>query len=379
MHLFYYQQGLFNDDSSPPSASSALTGGGSPTSSGASSPSFALSATLTPPSTPQERRRRQRQDSRHGAEPAGSALGRTKSGSGSSAAGDAVASVPSGSRHRATPPSGSPAEAPAPSFELVLHGEGKDLEDLVQDAAGAANASANIRALRARLAELQWRIETDSGVLRTEEETLESQKPPSQDDLVALQEEYESMRGRFHDQLRDLDRQLEAQQAAVAAAERRVICMEDLVHFHEEQRRLVAWHCKRLCREKVSQETLASQRLSQEEMKREHLELEAELREEERARARLRQEWVELKRVEVELRRKALGGEMGSLGAWGSWLLGITGTTTADADAAGGQAGPARVAAGKCAGAARDEEVAALAAAAAAGAATPAVSMGSRR
>jgi len=107
---------------------------------------------------------------------------------------------------------------------------------------------AKIRALRERCAELQWRVE--SSALRSENEALESQVLQMQEVFLALQEDFREMKDRFGVRLEELHKALEDQQGITTAAEKRVVCSEDLVRFHEEQRRLMAGHWKSLCQTK---------------------------------------------------------------------------------------------------------------------------------
>eukprot|EP00446_Apocalathium_sp_SHHI-4_P093140 CAMPEP_0177453106 /NCGR_PEP_ID=MMETSP0369-20130122/10658_1 /TAXON_ID=447022 ORGANISM="Scrippsiella hangoei-like, Strain SHHI-4" /NCGR_SAMPLE_ID=MMETSP0369 /ASSEMBLY_ACC=CAM_ASM_000364 /LENGTH=716 /DNA_ID=CAMNT_0018925811 /DNA_START=60 /DNA_END=2208 /DNA_ORIENTATION=+ len=102
-----------------------------------------------------------------------------------------------------------------------------------------------IRALRERCAELQWRLET--GALKAESEALETQVVQMQEVFEALQSDFKEMKDRFGQRLDGLHRALEVQQAITSIAEKRVICSEDLVRFHEEQRRFMANRWKSLC------------------------------------------------------------------------------------------------------------------------------------
>jgi hypothetical protein len=74
-----------------------------------------------------------------------------------------------------------------------------------------------------------------------------------QEDFVALQEEFKDMKERFGEQLGALDRQLEAQQSVTSAAQKRVICTEDLIRFLQEQHRLMANHWKQQCQQRDEQ------------------------------------------------------------------------------------------------------------------------------
>eukprot|EP00929_Paragymnodinium_shiwhaense_P114884 TRINITY_DN83431_c0_g1_i1.p1 TRINITY_DN83431_c0_g1~~TRINITY_DN83431_c0_g1_i1.p1 ORF type:complete len:426 (-),score=132.96 TRINITY_DN83431_c0_g1_i1:72-1349(-) len=105
-----------------------------------------------------------------------------------------------------------------------------------------------IRQLEARRAEMQGKLEADA--LRRENERLESQVLHMQEDFVALQGEFQEMKERFSEELAALDKKNERQQADTGVAERRVCCTEDLVRFHEEQRRLLSQHWKAQCADK---------------------------------------------------------------------------------------------------------------------------------
>eukprot|EP00443_Scrippsiella_acuminata_P002752 CAMPEP_0115192990 /NCGR_PEP_ID=MMETSP0270-20121206/13324_1 /TAXON_ID=71861 /ORGANISM="Scrippsiella trochoidea, Strain CCMP3099" /LENGTH=537 /DNA_ID=CAMNT_0002606247 /DNA_START=50 /DNA_END=1663 /DNA_ORIENTATION=- len=113
---------------------------------------------------------------------------------------------------------------------------------------GETEQHAKIRALRERRAEIQWRLET--GALRAENEALESQVLQMQEVFLALQEDFREMKDRFGERLEELHKALDDQRAITTASEKRVVCSEDLVRFHEEQRRLMAGHWKGLCQMK---------------------------------------------------------------------------------------------------------------------------------
>lgn len=210
MHLFYYQQGLFADEVNGSST-------GSPRGGQEAIDSVALG------SSPGGRRR----------QPQGAPT------SPASSAASAAQGTSQQGQQASQPP-------PPPSADELARSRVTG----VSSSAGSVNAAAtnrdgNIRALRARRAELEWRLET--GALRAENEALESQVLHMQKDFVALQEEFRDMKERYGEQLAALDRQLEAQQAVTLSAEKRVVCTEDLVRFHEEQRRLMAGHWKAQC------------------------------------------------------------------------------------------------------------------------------------
>ncbi|CAK0872541.1 unnamed protein product, partial [Prorocentrum cordatum] len=102
-----------------------------------------------------------------------------------------------------------------------------------------------LQALEARRAELQGRLE--AGALRGENEALEGQVLQMQQDLFALQDRIRDRKGRFGERAEALSRALEAEQAVALEAERRLVCTEDLMRFHEEQRRLMSGHWRAQC------------------------------------------------------------------------------------------------------------------------------------
>mmetsp|Transcript_86760 Transcript_86760/g.273773 ORF Transcript_86760/g.273773 Transcript_86760/m.273773 type:complete len:550 (+) Transcript_86760:172-1821(+) len=112
----------------------------------------------------------------------------------------------------------------------------------------SGGSSAKVNALYERRAELKWCLET--GSLRAQNEALESQVLKMQEDFIALQDEFKNMKESCGAKLESLSKALETQQAVTWAAEKRVICTEDLVRFHEEQRRLMAGHWKSQCQMK---------------------------------------------------------------------------------------------------------------------------------
>jgi len=114
--------------------------------------------------------------------------------------------------------------------------------------ATALQGGGTLRDLRARRDELKWRLNV--GVLRLEKEALASQVAQSQQDFVALQDEFKEAKSGLTERVASLEKVLEAQQAVTAAADRRVICNEDLVRFYEEQRRIMASHWKAQCQMK---------------------------------------------------------------------------------------------------------------------------------
>lgn len=117
------------------------------------------------------------------------------------------------------------------------------------DSAGAAaDGTTSVRALLARRSELQWRLET--GILHKENEALTSQVLRMHEEENALEVDYKEMKDRFSEDVEALSRQLEAQQGITSAAERRVVCAEDLIRFHGDQRTQMQSHWKTQCQMK---------------------------------------------------------------------------------------------------------------------------------
>jgi hypothetical protein len=106
-------------------------------------------------------------------------------------------------------------------------------------------SNANIRALQQRRDDLKRRLEQEA--LQVENEDLSRRVLHMQEEFGQEQEAFQEMKASLGEQLGALDRQLEAQQAVTSAAQKRVICTEDLIRFFEEQRRLMAGHWKAQC------------------------------------------------------------------------------------------------------------------------------------
>jgi len=102
--------------------------------------------------------------------------------------------------------------------------------------------------LRERCSEMRWQIEM--GALKAEHEYLEGQVLQLQESFQVLQSEFKTEKLHYGEQLALLGHKLDEQQRTTSTAERRVICTEDLVRFHEEQRRLLAAHWKAQCQQK---------------------------------------------------------------------------------------------------------------------------------
>jgi len=116
------------------------------------------------------------------------------------------------------------------------------------DSSALPNKQKQIRLLQARIAELEAKLQ--AGALRSENEALESKVLKAQEDFIALQTEFKDMKEQCGEKLDSLRLALEEQQSAADHADRRVVCSEDLVRYHQEQRRLMAGHWKSQCQQK---------------------------------------------------------------------------------------------------------------------------------
>ncbi|CAE7314861.1 unnamed protein product [Symbiodinium natans] len=143
-----------------------------------------------------------------------------------------------------TPPL-QPAETP-PGVEELQIPRGESAE------AGAPEESedreSRLRLLRTRRAELEAKLQ--AGALRAENEVLEDRVMRAQEDFLGLQAEFKTMKEQHNERLDALRVALEDQQKAAEQADRRVVCAEDLVRFHQEQRRMMASHWKQQCQMK---------------------------------------------------------------------------------------------------------------------------------
>lgn len=90
----------------------------------------------------------------------------------------------------------------------------------------------------------------NAATVRRENEELEGQVVRMSEEFFALQDELNEMKESCGERLESRNQALEAQQATVSCSERRAACAEDLVRFHEEQRRLMAGHWKSQCQMK---------------------------------------------------------------------------------------------------------------------------------
>lgn len=216
MHLFYYQQGLFTEEEADSGPALLREVAGAPRSPQLESTQPPSSAPQSPPQT----------DSLQAGEQS------------SSTHFDTTLSSP----RAPLLPTLASALAPPPSLDELA----RDANNVGHSqSSSAASRAENIRTLRARRAELQWRLET--GALRSENEVLECQVVRKHEETLALQDEFKEMKDRFGEQQESLKSSLKTQRAVTSTAERRVVCTEDLVRFHEEQRRLMAGHWKSQC------------------------------------------------------------------------------------------------------------------------------------
>lgn len=144
-----------------------------------------------------------------------------------------------------------PAAEPPP-FQIPSRvGSGQAQPKRVRGPVQSQNAVAQqaiLRGLRSQFAALEKRLEP--GVLQREKEELENKVLKMQEELVNLQTEFKSTKDSFTGRLEVSSRALEEQQASLLSAERRVFCTEDLVRFHEDQRRMMAGHFKAQCQSK---------------------------------------------------------------------------------------------------------------------------------
>eukprot|EP00435_Cladocopium_sp_Y103_P030015 s2034_g7.t1 len=97
--------------------------------------------------------------------------------------------------------------------------------------------------------ELQAKLERGA---QRENEVLTSKVVSAQQEFLALQGEFKTIKEEYNQQLEGLRLELEEQQVAADRADRRVKCAEDLVRFHQEQRRMMAGHWKEQCQVKVA-------------------------------------------------------------------------------------------------------------------------------
>lgn len=104
-----------------------------------------------------------------------------------------------------------------------------------------------LRVLRTQRAELQAKLQRGA---QRENEVLTSKVVSAQQEFLALQGEFKTIKEEYNQQLEGLRSELEEQQGAADRADRRVKCAEDLVRFHQEQRRMMASHWKQQCQVK---------------------------------------------------------------------------------------------------------------------------------
>jgi len=90
----------------------------------------------------------------------------------------------------------------------------------------------------------------DAATVRQENKELEGHVVHMSEEFFELQHELNEMKESCGEKLESLNQALEAQQVTASCSERRAACAEDLVRFHEEQRRLMAGHWKSQCQMK---------------------------------------------------------------------------------------------------------------------------------
>lgn len=144
-----------------------------------------------------------------------------------------------------TTPPRQPVESPGVEEIQLPRGESAE--------AGAAaeepeDRESRLRSLRTRRAELESKLQ--AGALRAENEVLEDRVMRAQEDFLGLQAEFKAMKEQHNERLDSLRLALEEQQKDAEQADRRVVCAEDLVRFHQEQRRMMASHWKQQCQMK---------------------------------------------------------------------------------------------------------------------------------
>eukprot|EP00931_Biecheleriopsis_adriatica_P045113 TRINITY_DN25856_c0_g1_i1.p1 TRINITY_DN25856_c0_g1~~TRINITY_DN25856_c0_g1_i1.p1 ORF type:complete len:425 (-),score=119.25 TRINITY_DN25856_c0_g1_i1:30-1304(-) len=140
------------------------------------------------------------------------------------------------------PPLRDPQEPPPRLATPSLASEG-DASD-----AAPTNKQSRLRALLERRDELEAKLQ--EGALQAENEALERKVIKAQEDILALQSQIDDMKEQSGERLDALRLALEEQQSAADQADRRVVCTEDLVRYHQEQKRLMASHWKSQCQMK---------------------------------------------------------------------------------------------------------------------------------
>eukprot|EP00933_Yihiella_yeosuensis_P007427 TRINITY_DN112459_c0_g1_i1.p1 TRINITY_DN112459_c0_g1~~TRINITY_DN112459_c0_g1_i1.p1 ORF type:complete len:524 (+),score=132.17 TRINITY_DN112459_c0_g1_i1:87-1574(+) len=230
MHLFY-QQGLFSEDGNSEQFPEELA---MPT------PSQPLSPKAGMPMTPEEwQRLKAGSSSSEQAAEEGSEV-RAATNATSAVAGNGATAVTSTAAATSTPTT-TVASVTIPTTTVATSA-------VTSNSTSSSSESSGIRALRARRAELVAKLQ--AGALQAENEALEGKVLKMQEDILTLQTEFKEMKDKFSERLDHLRLALEEQQAAAANADRRVVCTEDLIRFHEEQRRLMAGHWKLQCQKK---------------------------------------------------------------------------------------------------------------------------------
>lgn len=89
-----------------------------------------------------------------------------------------------------------------------------------------------------------------AGWLKDENEALEAQVLQMQEDFLALQEDFRCMKEYLGHRIAELGHELDKQTASVEGSERRSICLEDRVRFHDEQQGLITNYWQVQCDKK---------------------------------------------------------------------------------------------------------------------------------
>eukprot|EP00439_Symbiodinium_sp_Y106_P023032 s6137_g2.t2 len=170
-----------------------------------------------------------------------------------------------------TTPPRQPVESPGVEEIQLPRGESAEAGAAAEE---TEDRESRLRSLRTKRAELEAKLQ--AGALRAENEVLEDRVMRAQEELylgssraslgtcseqamsvlgisqdfLGLQAEFKSMKEQHNERLDSLRLALEEQQKDAEQADRRVVCAEDLVRFHQEQRRMMASHWKQQCQMK---------------------------------------------------------------------------------------------------------------------------------
>ncbi|CAE7835697.1 unnamed protein product [Symbiodinium sp. CCMP2592] len=144
-----------------------------------------------------------------------------------------------------TTPPRQPVESPGVEEIQLPRGESAEAGAAAEE---TEDRESRLRSLRTKRAELEAKLQ--AGALRAENEVLEDRVMRAQEDFLGLQAEFKAMKEQHNERLDSLRLALEEQQKDAEQADRRVVCAEDLVRFHQEQRRMMASHWKQQCQMK---------------------------------------------------------------------------------------------------------------------------------